>query len=62
MTDEISARAAYASAVLWDIAAQRINDALISGAIANELRIDWRAPTVTLRDGLIVVTENFRFI
>lgn len=60
--DDLNQRINYACRIAQGQTLQSVSDVLATGCMANELAFDCEPPTVTLADGLIVVSENFRFI
>lgn len=60
--EAIANRIYFARRLVNEQTRQRIADVLATGPMVNELRAAYEPPTVVLDHGLIVATENFRFI
>lgn len=60
--DDLIQRTAYACGLVNAETLRRIHDVMVSGCLPHELAFDYEPPTVTLANGLLIVSENFRFI
>ena len=58
----VEAQIDYGVRTINELTGRKIQEFLASGAILNELKVDWQPPLVEVKDGLIIVHERMRVL